>query len=308
MRESQVTSLIRFAGYLTVAFTVWTAKETFAESLAGKSVEVVSAAAQVKVGQKVVGVVRKGQLLKVVKQQGSWLGVHYTDKAGASKKGWIQVRHVASRKSETAVATKRTDPPIQKTTEPKTTVKPVPVPKISLERAVMDFKSGSKEVRTRLYKHLEKTGELEKAATKLNRTALPVATKYFGNLRETGREQFLTDYYREDFIERAGDRDKAFDVQLSYEKYAADYSGVWSGHYYLIQTGLVIGLKPKSRKIVDLMDEARPDEFGTPAWVKSGPIIILTPERGKWKIAAVQRMAYAYNLTKMLRRQAEELK
>ncbi|MDP6505164.1 MAG: hypothetical protein QF886_16195, partial [Planctomycetota bacterium] len=216
-----MTSLIRFAEYLTVAFTVWTASETFAESLAGKSVEVVSAAAQVKVGQKVVGVVRKGQLLKVVKQQGSWLGVHYTDKAGASKKGWIQVRHVAPMKAETAVVTKRVDPPIQ-TTKPKTTVKPVPVVKISLDRVVIDFKSGSKEVRTRLYKHLEKTGELEKAATKLNRTALPVATKYFGNLREMGREQFLTDYYREDFIERAGDRDKAFDVQLSYEKYAAD--------------------------------------------------------------------------------------
>ena len=123
-----------------------------------------------------------------------------------------------------------------------------------------------------------------------------------------GREQFLTDYYRDDFIERAGSRDKAFDEQLEYEKYAADYSAIWSEHFYLIQTGLVIGLKPKSKKIVQLMSEAKPDAFGTPAWVKTGPILILTPEKGTWKIAAVQRMAYAYNLTKMFRRQAEELK
>jgi len=310
MSINKVTSVIRIAGTLSLAFAAWTATETYAESLAGKNVEVVSAAAQVKVGDKVVGVVRKGQMLVVVKEQGSWLGVHYKDAEGAAHKGWIKSRHVILKKAETPVATKRVEPPIKETVEkPKTTaVEPVGVTNISLEKAVMDFKSGSKEVRTRLYKHLEKTGELEKAASKLSRTALAVSTKYFGDLSEMGRERFLADYYRADFIERAGDRDKAFDEQLTFEKYAADYSGIWSEHFYLIQTGIVIGLMPKSKKIVKLMADARPDEFGTPAWVKTGPLLILTPEKGKWKIAAVQRMGYAYNLTKMLRRQAEELK
>lgn len=308
--NNQVKSVTRIAGILTLAFAAWTTTETCAESLTGKDVEVVSESAQVKVGQKLVGVVRRGQMLVVVKEQGPWLGVHYTDATGDAQKGWIQSKHVALKKSETTVSTKPVEPPTKKTVEqPKTTaVKPVQTPKVSLEKVVMEFKEGSKEAQTRLYQHLEKTGELEKAAQQLSRTALPVATKYFGDLREMGREQFLADYYRDDFIERAGDRDKAFDEQLSYEKHSADYAAVWPEHFYLIQTGIVIGLKPKNRKIVELMSEAKPDEFGTPAWVKSGPIIILTPENGEWKIAALQRMGYAYNLTKMLRRQAEELK
>jgi len=268
---------------------------------AGKTVLVRVSGTYVKVGKRPVGFVTRGQEMTVIKRttlkERAWLGVKWTDEEGAEKKGWILESKVVFR----AELEPKTDVP-----DVTPTVRPVKTR--PTEKLVKLFMESDDDERADVYTELEKTGRIDKFLDSVKPGAMALANEYFHSLRERGREGTLLEHYAPGYVKICGDQEKAIRQQEADEDLAADYSGIWAKHAYLLDTGILVGLKPKNRQIVAAMEEARPDRHGTPGWVKNGATLILTPVDGEWRVLTTRQMAYAKNMTKWLRRQEEESK
>ncbi|MBI2195003.1 MAG: FHA domain-containing protein [Planctomycetes bacterium] len=176
-----------------------------------------------------------------------------------------------------------------------------------LGQLVRRFLTGAKEDRQKIYSTLETMGKLRDAERALSRDALGLANQFFQAFQESGREKLLTDYFRSGALYLEDGEEAAFQQQLEDEKFLADYGGVWTEHVWLLQNGMAVGLKPKNKEIVKMMEGAAVDKFGNPGWLV-GALFVLVPDNGEWKVEGLANMSYASNLTRMLRRQKEELK
>ena len=266
---------------------------------AGKTVLVKVSGTYVKVGKKPIVFVTRGQEMTVLKRTmlkgRAWLGVKWTADEELEKKGWILESKIVFRSE----LKPRTDvPEVTPTVDPAKT-RPV-------EKLVKVFIESDDDERADVYAELEKTGRIDKFLEAVKPGALALANDYFRALRERGREGTLLEHYAPAYVKVCGDEVKAIRQQEGDEDLAADYSGIWGQHAYLLDTGILVGLKPKNSKILAAMEEAQPDRHGTPGWVKTGATLILTPIDGEWKVLTTRQMAYARNMTKWLRRQEEE--
>lgn len=278
---------ISIGAFLLLQFSTRTAS---GEEWKGKTVLVQVNSSRISIGSKVVGTVRKGQALTVLQKKGKWLGVKWQAASGESKKGWITVDKVA----------------LKGESEQPTPARPERME--SFDSLLRKFIHDSKESRRVAYKALDTSARRDRAIQAIRPDVIAAASDYFDALKEVGRERLLKEHFRSDASYLQDGEDKAFEKQRDHEKYAADYSGIWGDHVWLMPTGAAVGLRPKSKKIVALMKEAKPDKYGVPAWVRNGPVVVMSPEKGKWKISGLAKMGYAYDLTKMLRRQKAELK
>ena len=247
-------------------------------------------AAKVKIGKEVVAVVTKGRQLTVIKTKGTWIGVKWVSSTGELKRGWVLKSKVRFEESAST---------------PTTGVGSIP-PSQALSALTSRFVKGDNEDRKKIYAALTESRRADDAVRLMARDAVEMLSAFFETLKTEGRERILKEFYRSDYIENNKGEDSTYEMQKEHEKYSADYSGVWPEHVFLFSTGLCVGLKPKNRKVLDIMKVETKDKYGNPSWLKNGPYFVVTPEGGRWKVLAIQKMAYADNMSTMLRRQEQE--
>jgi hypothetical protein len=264
------------------------------EDVQGKTVLVKVTGTYVKMGKTPVGFVTRGQEMTVLKRttmnDRPWLGVKWTTESGEEKKGWILEEKVVFKGAAEATPT----------------VKPATARPFN--KLLEVFLTGSEEERADVYQELERTAQIDKFLQAVGPGAVAAADQFFAALKERGREGTLLDHYSPDYVKLHGNEAKALHQQEEDEELSADYAGVWGSHLYLLDVGVAVGLKPKNKVILDMMEQAKPDRHGTPAWIKNGALVILSPVNKEWKVLATRQMAYASSMTKMLRRQGEESK
>jgi len=264
------------------------------ESVEGRTVLVKVTGTYVKVGKTPVGFVTRGQEMTVLKRSmmndKPWLGVKWTTDSGEEKKGWIPEDKVVFKGAA----------------EVTPTVKPAAARPFS--KLLEVFLSGSEDERADVYQELERTAQIDKFLEAVGPKVVAAADQFFAALKERGREGTLLEHYSPDYVKVCGNQAKALHQQEEDEELSADYSGVWGSHVYLLDIGVAVGLKPKNKTILEMMEQAKPDRHGTPSWIKNGALVILSPVNKEWKVLATRQMAYASTMTKNLRRQDEESK
>jgi hypothetical protein len=197
---------------------------------------------------------------------------------------------------------------VKKAAEEALTALGVPVKESSeTGKLVQQFVYGSDEERKKVFAAVEATGQREELQTALAAQVASLADKFFGVLRDAGRERLLTEFYHPQSPILSGGEEKGFDQQRECEEYVDDYRGAWPEHAWLLESALAVGLLPKNKEIVNLMEQGKPDEHGTPSWLRNGPIIIFKPQEGDWRIYAITKISYAFQFTKTLRRHQEEM-
>ena len=177
----------------------------------------------------------------------------------------------------------------------------------NIGRLLKLYTTGTPADRKKVYGTLKAKNMFDQATRELGVEAAAAAREFLNALKEEGRERLLEEFYRPDGPYLKGGEDAAFEQQLKDERFTEDYVNVWKEHVWLLEASMAVGLTPKDRKIRQMLVEKSSNQGPFPGWLK-GPIFILAPVDGQWKVSSTSNLAYANRMAKMLRRQKEEMR